>query len=877
PSQWELQGFGRYNYGHDERKSDEQGLYRHRFEVPAAWEGRRIGLVFEGVMTDADVVLNGRSPGPEHQGAFYRFRYDVTELLQPGDNLLEVTVSKQSSDGSVNRAERDADYWVFGGIFRPVYLEAVPPESVERVAIDARHDGSLRIHAFLRNLDGPALGAPGRLRVLIEPLGDGSVSHQPLADLLSDEIAAGIGEVRLETTVVGLEPWSAETPRLYRAHVELQRDGEVLHRLQQRFGFRSVEVRPGEGLFVNDRRVLLKGVNRHAFWPAGGRTLSPRLDRRDAELIKAMNMNAVRMSHYPPDVSFLDACDELGIYVIDELAGWHDAYGTGVGRRLAREMVLRDLDHPSILAWSNGNEGGWNKRLDKVFHQIDPQSRPVIHPDDLAGGLDTPHYPSFSELASALDPATLRNRWRRRFGGIPPVMPTEILHGLYDGGSGAGLEDYWELLRSSPLGAGAFLWSFSDESVVRTDRGGVLDSDGNHAPDGILGPYRERTGNFYAVRESFSPIAFTDPPDGIFRGRLKVENRFDMTDLADCRWHWSLLDLPAPGERSAAEVLASGEMRGPELAPGGRRELVLPIDRRGADAVRVVVRDPGGRRVAGRVLPVRDLRDDFNAFAEPGGGRVQVEEGLAGRDRDRIVLTAGSTRATFDRRTGLLESLADGDSTMASSGPLPAGGRLAAPATVRRFPNGAAEAVEAGDGNGPPSLRWDLYPSGWLRLSYRIEALGPRDFLGVYFPFPEDSVRKLRWLGRGPARVWKNRLQGGTLGVWAKSGSTAPESAAEPKLEGFYAGVVWAEIEADWGAVLVAFESPDLYLGVLSPVFPDGARNAVAAVPPSGIGFYHEIPAIGTKFKEARELGPQSEPAADEVAYQGAVWLRIVR
>jgi hypothetical protein len=873
PSQWELHGFGRYNYGHDEDPSDEQGLYRHRFAVPAAWQDRRVDLVFEGVMTDAEVQVNGRSAGPLHQGAFYRFRYDVTDLLEPGgDHLLEVTVSKRSSDASVNRAERDADYWIFGGVFRPVYLEATPPESVERLTIDARHDGTLKIHAFLRGPGGPGLGAPGRLRVAIEPLDDAPVSRQPLADLLSGEVAAGIGEVRLETTVAGVAPWSAESPRLYRAHVELRRGDEVVHRLDERFGFRSVEVRPGAGVFVNDRRVMLKGVDRHAFWPTSGRTLSARLDRRDAELIKAMNMNAVRMSHYPPDVSFLDACDELGIYVIDELAGWHDAYGTAVGRRLVREMVVRDVNHPSILMWANGNEGGWNDRLDEEFHRHDPQGRPVLHPQELAGGIDTPHYPSFAELTSALDPSTLRNRWRSVFGGLPPVMPTEVLHGLYDGGAGAGLEDFWGALRASPLGAGAFLWSFSDESVVRTDRGGVLDSDGNHAPDGILGPYRERTGDFYAVRESFAPVVFPGPPGEVFRGRLKLENRFDRTDLAECRLHWSLLDLPAAGETAAVEVVAMGEARGLELAPGGRKDLVLPIDRRGADALRVVVRDPAGRSVAERVLPVRDLREDFRAFTEPGNVRVQAEE-----NEDSIVLTAGSTAATFDRRTGLLQSFTDGDTSLPSSGPLLAGAEPWPAVTVRRYPDGAAEAVEAAAGDGPPVLRWELYPSGWLRLGYRVDAAGPRDFLGVYFPLPEGSVRKLRWLGRGPARVWKNRLQGGTLGVWSKSGSTPPESPGEPKLEGFYAGVLWAEVETESAKLLVAFESPDLYLGVLKPVFPSDARSAVAAAPPSGLGFYHEIPAIGTKFKEARELGPQSQPSVDDATYRGAVWLRIVR
>src|SRR5512137_2804031 len=143
PSNWELHGFGHLSYKKDSTNAwTERGLYERDFTVPADWSGRRVFLVFEGAMTDTSARLNGQSVGPTHQGAFYRFQYEVTPLLRFGaTNKLEVTVAKHSANESVNRAERLADYWVFGGIFRPVYLEALPPEFIERVAIDARHDG----------------------------------------------------------------------------------------------------------------------------------------------------------------------------------------------------------------------------------------------------------------------------------------------------------------------------------------------------------------------------------------------------------------------------------------------------------------------------------------------------------------------------------------------------------------------------------------------------------------------------------------------------------------------------------------------------------------------------------------------------------------
>ncbi len=142
PSCWEQQGFGSYNYGRDYktygknfRFADEQGKYKYTFSVPAGWRDKAVQLVFEGAMTDAEVRVNGQLAGPTHQGAFYRFKYDINPLLKfDAPNQLEVTVSKMSADASVNNAERLADYWIFGGLFRPVYLEATPKSFIPYTA-----------------------------------------------------------------------------------------------------------------------------------------------------------------------------------------------------------------------------------------------------------------------------------------------------------------------------------------------------------------------------------------------------------------------------------------------------------------------------------------------------------------------------------------------------------------------------------------------------------------------------------------------------------------------------------------------------------------------------------------------------------------------
>ena len=388
PSNWELQGFGTYNYGHDKNKADEKGLYRHSFNVPKDWKNKNTKLVFEGSMTDTEVKINGKIAGPVHQGAFYRFSYDVSKLLKYGkENLLEVTVSKMSSNESVNTAERNADYWIFGGIFRPVYLKVMPREHIERIALDARADGSFSAEIYTSDLD-----QGDEIRATISP-----VTKPGESQLFTFPVQKNDSLQKLTATFNNPDLWTPEFPNLYNVRFDLVNAGNVIHSVTERFGFRTVEVRDRDGIYVNGKKIMFKGVCRHSFWPTTGRALNKTISINDVEMMKDMNMNAVRMSHYPPDVHFLDVCDSLGLFVLDELAGWQKPpYDTEVGKKLVREMVTRDVNHPCIVLWDNGNEGGWNNDLNDEFAKYDPQNRKVIHPWEIFNGMDTQHYRSWN-------------------------------------------------------------------------------------------------------------------------------------------------------------------------------------------------------------------------------------------------------------------------------------------------------------------------------------------------------------------------------------------------------------------------------------------------------------------------------------------------
>ncbi len=746
PSNWELQGFGTYNYGDEPvTKADEHGLYRLHFTVPESWKGRLIRLVFEGVMTDATVKVNGKSAGPVHQGGFYRFRHDVTTLLKPGaDNLLEVEVAKVSANADTEAGERRADYWVFGGIYRPVYLEAVPAQFSEHAAIDARADGSLKVDVDLGSVRDADLVEAQVLAV------DGEPAGAPFAVAIPN---GGTGRVHLATRIDSPRLWTAETPALYSLRLSLRKGTDTLHTITERFGFRTFEVRAGQGLFLNGQRILLKGVCRHSFRPETGRALTREDCYDDVRLIKAMNMNAVRMSHYAPDVAFLEACDELGLYVLDELSGWHHAHDTGVGRRLVREMVTRDVNHPGILFWDNGNEGGWNRALDGEFALYDPQNRTVLHPWETFNGVDTKHYPAFDDLKKRLDGPNL-------------VMPTEMIHGLYDGGAGAGLEDYWNAINISPFGGGGFIWVFADEGVVRTDQGGRVDVFSTYAPDGIVGPHHEKEGSFYTVRDLYSPVQIDAPLlDGNFTGKLAIHNHYDFVSLARCGFTWRLLRFPGPADLKIAPVIiAQGRVMSSEVAPhtSGELALTLPANWREADALAVAATDLARQELWTWTWPTPALGKRLIAPAEqPTAITPAVESGTG-----EIRLAAGAVVASFDAANGLLRVVRRGDEVCAlTNGPRLAFARPAAAGDVQWLDLKTDEPANKGapltgwlDAPHPANLiEIELdYPSNVSWAGFRLE-ISPdgqswktlydatrRTIDGKFFEFPPQPVTAVR-------------------------------------------------------------------------------------------------------------------------------------
>jgi hypothetical protein len=859
PSNWELQGFGNYNYGQDENKSDEQGLYKYSFTADPVWKGKRIFIVFEGVMTDADVRINGRSAGPIHQGGYYRFKYDVTRLIRFNrENLLEVTVSKASSNPSVNRAERDGDYWALGGIFRPVYLEIVPNVFIDRVAIDARADGSFHMEVY-----GVNMTSRHKVTARISDL-----QGNPLGSAFS---TTGSSESTLVLSNKFTNPalWNPESPNLYEVEVSVEGPQGRIYSMKRRFGFRTVDVKAGDGIYVNGRRVILKGVNRHSFWPESGRTLSRQVHLNDIALIRDMNMNAVRMSHYPPDSEFLDLCDSLGLFVLDELGGWQAAYDTEVGEKLVRELVIRDVNHPCIILWNNGNERGWNTDLDDDFAKYDPQQRVVLHPIQRFNGFDTRHYPEYEYVVnSALYEHEI-------------YLPTEFMHGLHDGGHAAGLEDFWELMLRHPSCAGGFLWSLVDEGLYRTDKGGVLDVNGNKAPDGIVGPHREKEASYFAVKEIWSPvyIAMKRIPVS-FDGAIPVENRYIYTNLDACTFSWKLVSFPQPSDRDAHNnwrTDALGSAAPLSLSPGERGTLKLDLPRtwENSDALFLTARGPDGGEVCTWSWPIRSAAEMArDPVSTENDGPIQVA-----RDGSMLIVKQGAVQFRFDTLTGSLSRVTLKGAEVSLSGPELAGqeNRLR---EFKHYANGNSYVVEpVFEGEGGFAVKWTFTPGRPVRLQYQYLYRDAADFMGIVFDYPEENLAAVTWLGRGPYRVWKNRLRGQQFGVWRKeyNSTITGESWDYPEFKGYHADLYWARFETRDIPFTIYTSTPGIFLQLLRPDRPAGADNdnTHPPFPEESIGFLHAISPIGTKFQKAEVMGPSGGKniMLNNTPFRGELWI----
>ena len=450
------------------------GSYRRTFVVPEAWAGMDVHLYFGAVKSFFYVWVNGEKVGFSKDSKTPA-EFDITRLLKPGENVLAVEVYRWS-DGSYLECQ---DFWRLAGIERDVYLYATPKVRIRDYEVRAGLDAAYR---------------NGRLDVTVEIGGDALAGPRPaslsltLLDAAGKKVlgakrpaaAAGNGPavVRFESGLMNVAPWSAETPALYRLVLELKDPaGKTLEAVTSKIGFRTSEIKDGH-LLVNGAAVLLKGVNRHEHDPHTGHVISEGSMRRDIELMKQSNINAVRTCHYPDDPRWYELCDEYGLYLVDEAN--IESHGMGYGpESLAKDpawgpahldrvvrMVERDKNHPSVIIWSLGNEAGDGVNFEKAYAWLkkrDP-SRPVQYERaELRPHTDI-FCPMYDSIESMVKYASVKQ--------TRPLIQCEYAHSM--GNSTGNLQDYWDAIEAHDQLQGAFIWDWVDQGYAAKNAKGEL-------------------------------------------------------------------------------------------------------------------------------------------------------------------------------------------------------------------------------------------------------------------------------------------------------------------------------------------------------------------------------------------------------------------
>lgn len=531
--------------------------HRRTFEVPAAWlDAGRVWLRFDGIESLGHVSVNGAEVGVV-RGSRLRTEFDVTDVVRPGTNTLDVRVHQWSAMTYVE----DQDQWWLPGIFREVTLLHRPAGGLDDVWVNGDFDPESGVGTLALEVRCAPDAYP--LTVACAELG----WHAPVPDADAPH--------RFELGRV--QPWSADVPRLYDVTV-----ASAAETVTVRTGFRRVEVR-GDAWLVNGRRVRLRGVNRHDFDPRHGRVVDPDALREQLCLMKRHNINAVRTAHYPPHPALLALADEIGLWVINECdlethgferAGWRgnpsdDPAWRAVYLDRAARMFERDKNHPCVIAWSLGNESGAGANLGAMaawLRRRDP-SRPLHYEND--------HTDRVADVVSRMySPVEELERLTRV--RTQPIVLCEYAHAM--GNGAGGLAEYEATFDAHPALHGGFVWEWRDHGLLTTTADGVAYHayggdfgepwhDGSFVCDGMLladGTPSPMLAEFAAV---VTPLKV-----GLTPAQVTVENRRHDGSTADCVVAWV---HEVDGHR-----VASGTVSLCPVQPGATASVPLPdLDR----------------------------------------------------------------------------------------------------------------------------------------------------------------------------------------------------------------------------------------------------------------------------------------------------------
>ncbi len=618
PGNWEMAGFSPATYNEADNSS---GFYRVQFEVPKAWEGGLVKLNFDGVQNGCEVWLNGQPVDVDeaswgrknyHEGGWVAFQADLTPAVKFGEkNLLALRVTKNTKSSQLDTG----DYFFLGGVHRPVTLFSVPKAHLEDLTIQTR---------LLE-------GDKAEVKVTTKTSGDAKV-----------RVTIDGVENASETTVVDHPNlWSAEFPNLYTMHVEVLDGDKVTETVTKRFGIREVTIKDGVFL-LNGRPIKMAGICRHDVSAQDGTAVGPDLWRKDIELMKACNINAIRTSHYPYGSGFYDLCDELGIYVCDELPYcWtptNDKAMEPAFTQRARETIRRDKNHPSVVVWTVGNENKEGQNLQTVadlVKELDP-TRPrdvsCMGAKQYKTEMSDSHYwkPEQMVEGAKRDVEVKHphiylenpNNWDVRLGADAGCWEawTPIL------------QKTWDVAYREACIPGNFLWEWQDRAIADKCPTKLYYYDERTGINflkikGIVDAFRNPRPWYYTIKNVYSPIYFGEKANVSNSDvSFEVENRYSFTDLSNLKAKWTAID-----ENGKAGESGTFDAR---LAPLTKSTMKVTLPKISA-AVRIDFDDASGNNVISHQYELRPTKPKSELAKEMPEGFKFPQLNLVMRDNKR--------------------------------------------------------------------------------------------------------------------------------------------------------------------------------------------------------------------------------------------------
>ncbi|PCH76846.1 MAG: glycoside hydrolase family 2 [Flavobacteriaceae bacterium] len=595
PSCWEMKGYGTpiytnvvYPFTSNPPFIDRMnpvGAYLKEFELPKNWKKKQLILHFAGVSSAFYCWVNGEKVGYS-QGSRLPAEFDITDFIKEGTNTIAVQVFRWS-DGSYLE---DQDHWRMSGIHREVLLLAQPTVHLTDYFVRTRFDKDFN-NALLQIRPEISIGEHTNIKdwtLQVKLFKKGSPInildslYIGLDKILNekfpprDHISFGLLEQEIKSPL----QWSAESPNLYTLVLTiLDQHKQVIESRSSNIGFREIQITKDGVLKVNGKKIKLMGVNRHDHSATNGKTMTREELKKDMELMKKFNINAVRTAHYPNDAYFYELCDSYGIYVMDEAnieshqiggqlsndPSWNHSFMSRV-----IEMVERDKNHPSIISWSLGNESGtgpnhaaaagWITDFDptRFVHYEGAQGLPASplyapfnskkYKSNYRSKMTNPNDPSYVDVISRMYP-TLEQLNSLAVNPLinRPVIACEYAHAM--GNSLGHLKEYWEVIRSHDKLAGGFIWDWIDQGLLKTAEDGqeyfAYGGDFGDQPNlknfcinGIISSDRKPKPQTWECKYVFQPIEFT--AIDLNKGIIAIKNRFHFKSTADYNLVWTL-------------------------------------------------------------------------------------------------------------------------------------------------------------------------------------------------------------------------------------------------------------------------------------------------------------------------------------------------